>query len=81
MSELIQLSLLLVFILYSYAMIRTLHEPRKIEIIYPEPQPVNYNISPEDQKFIDEQQSMMDAAAAIQSLFGVNNEEDTNGAR
>lgn len=53
-----------------------LGQPMTIQLIYPEQKATEYKLSEEDKKYLEDQQRILDAAAALQDLFGVSSKED-----
>lgn len=53
-----------------------LGQPMTIQLIYPEQKATEYKLSEEDKKYLEDQQRILDAAVALQDLFGVSSKED-----
>lgn len=73
--EFILVFILVIALAIATAMATKLSHPIEIKIVYPMPPQEAVILSDEDKKFLDEQQRVIDAATALQDLFGVSESE------
>lgn len=73
--EFVLIFILMIAVAIAAALTSKISKPIEIKIVYPMPPQEAVILSDEDKKFLDEQQRVVDAAVALQDLFGVSESE------